>query len=62
MVYDCFVGLVCFVIGRVVGSVAVGVVPATVFIAIPGYIGGERDVPCGGVGCAVPFVVGGFLV
>jgi hypothetical protein len=42
VVDNCFVGLVLFVVGGVVGAVAVGVVTTSVFVAVAGYLGGER--------------------
>jgi hypothetical protein len=63
MVDDCFVTLVGFVIGRVVGAVAVGVVAPPVFVAVPRDGGGEGDCAGGrGVGGAVVEGVGFFLV
>jgi hypothetical protein len=60
--YDSFVGLVGFVVGGVVCSVAVGVVAAPVFVAVACDVGGEGEGAAGEVGCAVIDGVSVFLV
>jgi hypothetical protein len=60
--YDGLVGLIGFVVGSVVCSVAVGVVAATVFVAVACDVGGEGEGATGEVGCAVVEGVSVFLV
>jgi hypothetical protein len=62
VVHDCLVGLVGFIVGRVVCAVAVGVVASTIFIAISCDIRREGAAACRGVRGAVPVEVGVFLV
>jgi hypothetical protein len=63
VVDDGFVGLVGFVVGGVVGAVAVGMITAPIFVTVARDGGGEGDGGRGvGVGVAVVDGVGVFLV